>query len=249
MSKVNEKIKDILNNYVSEYSSTIAQLSLESLFEASIHFLKSAYNMDYHSITKNEDVEKVIILKNETLKNKKAIELFTKAKNISINEDEIIEALVNDLKESYREVKSQIKDKQQYKNQIIFLEHDYEPYSLLCGYGEGDYPILNKPTYFDYNYQEEIYAGIGSINYNEIWKNAIVLNEYLEEIGVLDTIEFTELYYQIKDMHVYKTYQLLHEAFSRIDLESLFEGIDIKTPLSIYANEHDCEPVIIYRYE
>jgi len=139
-----------------------------------------------------------------------------------------------------------------FENQIIFIQYDYDPIACFCGFGPGDYPILEEPKYIDFNYKEELFNGVGEISYAEFWKEKIEFDEMLsemdEEIDMGDLIFSTEIYDHLKSAYKFKTDLMLFEAFDQISLEC-FEGIPIKHPLYIYSNEHDCEVMNVYVYE
>jgi len=139
-----------------------------------------------------------------------------------------------------------------FENQIIFIEYDYDPMAFFCGFGPGDYPILDEPKYIDFNYKEELFNGEGEISYAEFWKEKMEFDEMLsemdEEIDLGDLIFSTEIYDHLKSAYKFKTDLMLFEAFDQIPL-GCFEGIPIKLPLYIYSNEHDCEVMNVYLYE
>ena len=50
-------------------------------------------------------------------------------------------------------------------------------------------------------------------------------------------------------MYVCLVYLMLHEAFQELVNDAVFLELKKITPLSIYANEHDCEASSIYIFD
>lgn len=174
---------------------------------------------------------------------------FEKASSSEYNEEKIVRNFKIDLLKSIEIIKSKMGSiNSTAKNQILFLEYDYFPYATLSGFGQGDYPLLKKPSYLKYNYEDEFYLGIGKIDFTEIWKDLNHLNQLLEELDIYDHIGDTELYRNIREAIINKTFILLHHAFDEIGIVA-FDGIPIELPFMIYGNEHDCEFINIYTYE
>ena len=183
------------------------------------------------------------------IKNKKLAEKFNYAKELDFDESQIINGLMQDLINSFSVAKEKlIGNESQEKNQIIFLEHNYQPYAYLCGYGEGDYPILKNPEYLNGFHQNEFYNGVGNIDYSPIWKSLINLIALLEELEIDDAVRENELFVALEKMTLYKTYLLINRALEELG-ENLFSNMHIKKPLFIFGNEHDCEPINIYVLE
>ena len=150
---------------------------------------------------------------------------------------------------SLLEINNKIKAENQcFSNQIIFLENDFAPYAYLCGFGMGNYPILPEPENFDYNFKEEIYNGVGKIDYSVIWKDLNILNNLVLELEIYDHITEVTYFDSLLNTVRFKTYLLLHEAFNQLRVD-VFDGIKIEKPLYIYANEHDCPAMNIYVFE
>lgn len=131
----------------------------------------------------------------------------------------------------------------QIDTQIIFLEYDYAPYFCLCGFGEGDYPLLKKPEYIKFDYTKEVFNGIGKVDFSPIWQP--IQTEWADEIFSIDLNYFSN----IKKMYVCLAYLMLHEVFQEFVKDAVFLELKKTTPLFIYANEHDCAPSNIYIFE
>ena len=181
--------------------------------------------------------------------NSELISVFDKLKKMVFNEKAIVDKLKSDIKASIPLLKNKIDSENKgFKNQIIFLEYDDVPNAYFCGFGKGNYPVLKKPEHFKFNFREELYAGIGKVDYSNIWKELISFNEILEGLDIYYQVWNSELYQNLLNSIRFKTYLFLHEAFDQIGIKS-FDGIEIEKPLMIYGNEHDCEPINIYAFQ
>ena len=246
---MNEEIKSNLEYLFNINYNNIKSISFEKLIDNIIIEEAETYviNLD-GSVTKGLDkIEKTKLLNAKS--NSKLISAFENAKKMELNEKEIIAELKTDILNSITELRNKIDSENKgLKNQIIFLEYDYEPLAYFCGFGKGDYPILKKPEYFEFNFREELYAGIGKVDYSKIWKKITSIKEILEDLDLDQLIWESELYQNLQNSVKFKTYLLLNKAFEEIGVES-FKGIEIEKPLMIYGNEHDCEPINIFSYE
>lgn len=243
----NLQVKSNLEELFNLKFESIIDLSIEEFFDELINENPMAYDISSGEITGLYDEDEIKNFK-KAKKNSKLISIFEKAKQLKFNENLIIQ----DFKKNILDALSEINDKniatKNLKTQIIFLEHDYQPFAVLCGFGRGNYPILNEPAYFEFNWQEESFCGIGKIDYSKIWDDLFLLNQILEDLDVYDSILDTEFYQNLSDSIKFKTYLLLHEAFNQIGIEA-FKGIEIEKPLFIYGNEHDCEAINIFIFE
>lgn len=240
----NTKVKLNLEKLLDLNIRLLSKLSVEKFIQILIDEPPMAFNMNSGEITGSYDEEEIKNLI-KAKKNLTLISAFEKIKSLKYDETKIIENFKNDIYNSVSEIKDKINtDNKGFKNQIIFLEHDLQPFAYFCGFGKGNYPILDSPALFEYNYKEELYNGIGKIDYSEIWTDLLNFNEILEELNIFDQIIDTEFYQAILNCVHFKTYLLLHEAFHQIGIEA-FNGIEIEKPLFIYANEHDCEAMNI----
>lgn len=236
--------------------NTLIKNNLHKLFNASYH---SAKNSDLRSLSKNSkafDINLGFItnlydnndLKNlkKALKNPLLISALENAISINLNEAEVIEKLIIDIRHSIQLINEEVKQKNSnLKNQIIFLEYDYDYQACLCGFGEGTYPILDKPEYVSYNYHEELYNGLGKIDLTGIFNHLIQFNELSEELNIYDQICHSDFYQKLIEAYQYKACIMLNEAFTILDSE-IFVQINIAKPLNIYLNEHDCPAMNVY---
>ncbi|MBL7792487.1 MAG: hypothetical protein JNK77_09190 [Saprospiraceae bacterium] len=243
-----EKIKTNLEKLFNQNYELIKGSSFQDIVEKLIEKNPDAYYMDSSSIRSLFEDEDIAILE-ESKQNKRLVKLFESAKDELKVDNQMIERIKKDIIDSIEIIRNKVKTENKgLKNQIIFLEYDSDPYAYFCGFGEGEYPILETPKYVKFNYREELFNGIGKIGYAEFWNKRIMLDELLEELDLSDLIWSSEIYQGLQDAYKFKTNLLLYEAFERIPIET-FVGIPIKFPLFIFGNEHDCEAMNVYLYE
>lgn len=243
-----KSIKQNLEKLFNQNMALIKGASFQVMLNALLENDPTAYNLNITSIEGFYGAWERA--KMEELKdNKQLADLFDSAMNGIEADDSIVEGFKRDIIESFEVIKKQvIAENKGFKNQIIFLEHDYEPYACFCGFGEGRYPILGSPQYIKYNHKEELFNGVGKLDYSTYWKEIYEFNTHLEELELMDIVWYATIYQGLKNAYRYKTSLLLFEAFEQIPLEA-FSGIPIQLPLLIYANEHDCEQMNVYAYE
>lgn len=245
--KKNDKILSILEENFNDNHKKIQNYTFEKFIDLLIEENPDAYYIseDYIGKLYNEEVVQNF---NMAKSNKKLVEAFRKIISFSINEDLIQEEFKINLKESFIEIKSGLKTHEDSKIQIIFFTYDFEPYAWISGFGEGNYPILEKPEYFEFNYQKDFFEILGKINYSNIWKEQRELEELLEQANIFNEIFDTIFFQSIRNCSLYKTYIILNKALKSIENE-IFENLDLKKPLFIYGNEHGCEYTNIFCYE
>ncbi|WP_218597758.1 hypothetical protein [Polaribacter sp. NJDZ03] len=247
---MNEEIKSNLEYLFNINYNNIKSISFEKIIDDIIIEEAETYtiNVDDDSVTqglREIEITKLLNAKN----NSELITAFENVKKMKFDEKEIIAEFKTEILNSITQLRNKIDSENKgFKNQIIFLEYDYEPRAYFCGFGKGDYPILKKPEYFEFNFREELYAGIGKVDYSKIWKKLTSINEILEDIDIDQLVWESELYQNLRNSIKFKTYLLLNKAFEEIGIKS-FKGIEIEKPLMIYGNERICEPINIYSYE
>lgn len=245
---MNEKIKSNLKYLLNTNLEIVKNSSIQKMFDELISENPNAFDFNLGIISNLFDNEEIKSFK-KAKKNPRLLTAFQNIKKMELDEKQIIEKLKRDILNSISEIKSNIESENNgLKNQGIFLEYDYEPSACFSGFGKGNYPILKEPEYFDFNSDQELYSGIGLVDYKDIWQGLIAINEILEDLEIFDQVWDTELYQALLNSVKFKTYLLLNSAFEEIGIDA-FEGIEIETPLMIYGNEHGCEPMNIYSFE
>lgn len=233
--------------YLASYQ-VVERMSIADLMDYLINNNPDAYFMNTRSMGKLYGEEELALF--EAAKSDPTLsELYGNVKkDITGDHDALVAKIKEEIIESLELIKEKVaKEDFEEKNQIIFLEHDYSPYFYWCGFGEGEYSLLSEPKYIKYS-RKEFYNGIGKIDFSEYCTRINELEEYLEELGILDSVADADPYLQFRSAYRYKLYILLHRAFSEIPLTA-FEGIPTKLPLYIYGNEHDCEVMNVYIYD
>ncbi len=243
-----EKMKTNLEKCFDQNYKLIKDVSFQDIAEKLIENNPAAYDMDGGSIRSLYEDEEIAIL-NKSKQHKRLAKLFESVKDELKTDIQSLKRIKKDIIDSIEIIKDKVKTENKgFKNQIIFLEHDFEPYAYFCGFGEGEYPILETPGYVKFNYREELFNGVGKISYAEFWKKRIKFDELLEELELADLIGDSEIYQALRDAYKFKTNLLLYEAFEQVPIEA-FKGIPIKLPLFIFGNEHGCEAMNVYLYE
>ncbi|TCI93639.1 hypothetical protein [Tenacibaculum sp. M341] len=241
--KINSNLKSLfLENFKEiQYASLLQWLDLLEVENPDI------YSINDEKMVKLYDqsvIENFKLVKG----NKKLLECYEKAIAFDINETEIINGFSGDLISSFEKIKKGIRKIEDSKIQIILLTYSFEPHAWISGFGEGNYPILEKPKHFDFNYKNDFFEMMGHVDYSKIWSNLIELEECLEEAEIFDDIFDTDFFQSLRNSYIYKTYLLLNKAFEQ-NKTKLFNGLDFKKPLSIYGHEHDCEKINVFCYE
>ncbi len=245
---MNLKIFATLTERYSTSYRAIEKMAMTDMLDYLINNNPDAYLMNTRTMGKLYDEEELALFE-EAKEDAQLEKLFQEVKaDIVGDHDGLVEKFKKEILDSLQMIKQEVSTKRfAQKNQIIFLEHDHRPFFYWCGFGEGDYPLLPAPKYIPFS-QEEFYNGIGSIDFSEYWTRIDALEEYMHDLEIGDAVLDAEPYEQFRNAYRSKLYLLLQRAFNAISLEA-FEGIPIKLPLYIYANEHDRETMNIYVYE
>ncbi|MFV9482310.1 hypothetical protein ACNI3T_00655 [Christiangramia sp. ASW11-125] len=241
-----DEILQNLKKLFQESYSYAREGSIEKIIDEYIH----ETNQHYVSIGINNYLEDEEPFELKRIKKNSELEkCFKEALKFDFDENKIISNLVSDIQTAFSEIKSKLIDeKKEIENQAIFLEFDFIPKASIAGYGTGEYPILKEPKYLDFYPDNEIYIAIEKIDYRKIWKNLTSLENTIEKFEVDDYVFDSGTYQALRNSIIYKTYILLHKALNNLGPE-IFNGLNIKKPLMIYGNEHDCEPISIYVLE
>ncbi len=244
---VKNTIKKNLETHFQYSYECIKDSSFQNILESLIENNSEVFDLDNNAVRRLYEDDTIEMLE-KAKKSSKLKNLFNAAKENLNDNPIVIERFKKDIFRSIKEIKKKVAEVNNgINNQIIFLEHNYEPIACFCGFGEGEYPILDTPQYIKFNYQEELFNGIGKIDYAVFWNKMNKLDDIIEELDLTDIIYDSEIYRAFKYAYKYKTMLFLFEAFDRIPIEA-FDGIPVKLPLYIYANEHDCEAMNVYVY-
>ena len=244
----NQQVKANLERLFNANLVVIKNISVESFLDELIADPVTMYNPETGEISGSFYEEEIDALK-EAREDSEILDAFRKVQELDFDDSQIIESFKKDIIAALAQIKSKIDaEKCSFSNQIIFLENDFEAYAYFCGFGKGNYPILSKPELFNYNFHEELYNGVGKIDYSIIWKDLFYLNDLVQDVEIFDQIVETDYFENLQNAVKFKTYLLLHEAFEQLGIEA-FDGIKIEKPLFIYANEHDCPAMNIAVFE
>lgn len=242
----NIQVKANLEKLFKVNFEAVNSLSIETFFDQLVAQPVMAYDPSTDEFNGVFDEEEIEALK-EARQDSELLNAFKKVAELNFDDNQIIEGFKKDIVASLAEIRKNLKN-DSFSNQIIFLENDFEPYAYFCGFGTGNYPILSEPDYFDYNFKEEIYNGVGKIDYSVIWNDLLHLNDLLVELEIEDIINETEYFQNLLNALKFKTYLFLHDTFDQLGIE-IFRDFKIEKPLYIYANEHDCPAMNVYIFE
>ncbi|WP_215042013.1 hypothetical protein [Tenacibaculum dicentrarchi] len=134
---------------------------------------------------------------------------------------------------------------------LLFLEHNYEPEAYFCGFDDRNYKhkLLSGREYLKYDYKKELFNGAGRFDYINF------LNPYLkfiEELGEEKVDRINEalsggMYLEeIKKLFLLNGYLETHLCFDRINKKIREINIPMREEVFIFGNEHDCEQINIY---
>ncbi len=158
---MNAEIISNLKNLLNINLEVIRKTSIEKMFDELINENPKAFNLNLGVITNLFDNDEIKSFK-KAKKNTELISAFENAKKMKLDKKEVVAELKIDIISSISELKNKIDSENKgFKNQIIFLEYDYEPYAYFCGFGKGNYPILKTPEYFEFNFQEDCMQELG----------------------------------------------------------------------------------------
>ena len=242
----NIQVKANLEKLFKVNFDAVNSLSIETFFDQLVAEPVMAYDPSTDEFNGVFDEEEIEALK-EARQDSELLNAFKKVAELNFDDNQIIEGFKKDIVASLAEIRKNLKN-DSFSNQIIFLENDFEPYAYFCAFGTGNYPILSEPDYFDYNFKEEIYNGVGKIDYSVIWNDLLLLNDLLVELEIEDIINETEYFQNLLNALKFKTYLLLDDTFDQLGIE-IFRDFKIEKPLYIYANEHDCPAMNVYIFE
>ena len=242
----NIQVKANLEKLFKVNFDAVNSLSIETFFDQLVAEPVMAYDPSTDEFNGVFDEEEIEALK-EARQDSDLLNAFKKVAELNFDDNQIIEGFKKDIVASLAEIRKNLKN-DSFSNQIIFLENDFEPYAYFCAFGTGNYPILSEPDYFDYNFKEEIYNGVGKIDYSVIWNDLLLLNDLLVELEIEDIINETEYFQNLLNALKFKTYLLLDDTFDQLGIE-IFRDFKIEKPLYIYANEHDCPAMNVYIFE
>lgn len=245
---MNSTVKNNLENLFKKNFDLVRSLSIQDILNDLIENNDDAFDIGRGVVTKLYEEEDIAIIESAK-RNSQLTEVFESVKAKLVANEKFIESFKKDIITSIKLLKEKVvKENKGFKIQIILLEYDFEPYFYFCGFGEGNYPILEKPKYIDYNHHQQLFNGDAKVDFSNFWKEKIRLERLLDELELSDMLMNSEIYDALNQSYHFKTFLLLHEAFNRISL-SVFQGIPIKLPLFIYGNEHDCSEMNVFIYE
>lgn len=161
------------------------------------------------------------------------------------------EHIENQLLDNFSEISSSISDENDFKLNMLFIEHNYEPEAYFCGYDDSDYQfeLLSGQEYLKYNHDKDLFNGVGMFDYRKFLSPILNFERELSEDKV-DMINeaLTEGYYleEIKKLYLLNTFYGIHLSMDKLKNTIRNMYIPLHDEVFIFANEHDCEQLNIY---
>ncbi|TCN56440.1 hypothetical protein D0809_15000 [Flavobacterium circumlabens] len=241
-----EQIKQNLEKYFNHHFEIINSFSLNAVINEYITENNNYYlSLGINNYMEDEEVKELTKIKD----NQKLINSFLEVKKLNINEAEIIESFKNDIINAIRKLTKIIKkDEKSTIYQSMFIEHDFFPLGYIRIYGKGQFSINKKPSYLNFDYNNELLSEDCKIDYSPVWKEYLKFNSILEELELDNYLLDSTFYESLTQVYIYKVFLLLNKTFQQLE-SKIFEGINIHRPFYIYGNEHDCEASNIYVFK
>lgn len=250
----NKLIKDQLNFYLSSSIQLFEQNPFPKLIQEELNQLDQITWTESTAVAiknyKKERKNELINLLDDNQLHDGMANLFTDLININKKEiqDHIEHQLIDNLTKISFELTEKTKD---YKLNLLFLEHDYEPEACFCGFDDKDYEfkLLSGEEYLKFNYDKEIFNGAGSFDYSTLLSPML---KFEEEIGhdkafeVDQTLNSGGYLEEIKKLYLINAYLGIHNCLDRINVELRKIKVPMRDNVYVFGNEHDCEQLNIY---
>ncbi len=171
---------------------------------------------------------------------------------IDINEKAIQDHIASQLIDNLSNISINIpKEKKDFKLNLLFLVHNYEPEASFCGYEDANYEfkLLSGQEYLKYDYKRELFNGVGCFDYRPL------LSPYLkfeEEIGeekvdrINEALSGGAYLEEIKKLFLINGFLGIHLCLNKIQNEIRKIDIPMKEEVFIFGNEHDSEQLDIF---
>jgi hypothetical protein len=169
-----------------------------------------------------------------------------------VNTDDIQEHIENQLINSFSEISSSIlSERNGFDLNLLFLEHDYSPAACFCGYEDLNYEfkVLSGQEYLEFDYNKEIFNGIGKFDYTPF---LLPMMQYEEEIGedkvhaINEAISMTGYLDEVKKYFLLYAYLGTHLCFNRINDKIRKIDMPWHEEVFVFVNEHDCEQLNVF---
>lgn len=238
----NKKIKKNLVRLASKNLEIIRKTKIEHIYTEIIEDFNGAVFIDTSKELISSYIDQTNITINKCRNDNYFQSLIEEIKNETLHNEESVLDFDNQLIEIFNLTELDIKS----QTQIIFFEYDSNPEIYIYGYGKGDYKLVLKPSYFDFNFNDDSFEAKTFLNFSKVWKNYMELERLLNELD-FDSFYDTRFYKSISEFYKYKVFYLLHLSFEK-NSDLLFKNLSSENPIYLYGKEHDCEPISIYIY-
>lgn len=171
---------------------------------------------------------------------------------IDVNEKIIQDNIEQQLIDSFTNISLNIaKKKNDFKLNLLFLEHNYEPEAYFCGFDDinHEYRLLSGLEYLKYDYNKELFNGAERFDYRILLRPYLKFKEELgeEKVNIINEALSGGMYLEeIKKLFILNGFLGIHLCLDRIREEIRKINIPMQNEVFIFGNEHDCEPINIY---
>lgn len=248
---IKENLQYHLNNSVKLFKE---QFSFSNLLQKE---LDNFENIEWFT---NEDIDIDVFKKEEKSKLKELLNdnnLHREIENVigelvNIKENKIQEYIENQLINNLSDISLNLpKEENNFKLNLLFLEHDYEPEGYFYGYDDSNYnfKLLSGQEYLEFDYNKELPNGDERFNYVPFLKPLLKFEEGIGENKVemineaLGDVSYLE---EIKKLFLLNGFLGIHFCLDKIESKIRELNIPMKDEVFVFANEHDCEQVNIY---
>ncbi len=204
---------------------------------------------DFESL-KKENKKELIELSKDSQLHSKIENLLTEL--IDVNEKKFQDNIEYQLIDNLTKIALNIsKEKKNFKLNLLFLEHNYEPEACFCGFDDSNYKykLLSGQEYLKYDYKKELFNGVGSFDYSNILSPYLKFEEEIgeEKVEMINEALSGGMYLEeIKKLFLLKGFLGIHLCLDRIKDKIRQINIPMRNEVFIFGNEHDCEQLNIY---
>ena len=171
---------------------------------------------------------------------------------VDINGKTIQEDIEHQLIENLSNISQNIaKENQDFKLNLLFLEHDYEPEACFCGFDDPNYEhkLLSGQEYLSFDHKNELFNGAGRFDYTSILSPYLKFKEELgeERVEMINGAFSGGVYLEeIKNFFLLNGFLGIHLCLDRVKDKVREINIPMRNEVFIFGNEHDSEQLNIY---
>lgn len=171
---------------------------------------------------------------------------------VDVNEKSIQDHIEHQLIDNLSNISLGIpEERRDFKLNLLFLEHDYEPESSFCGFDDQDYEfkILSGQEYLKYNYEKALFSSVGKFDYTPFLHPFLKFEETIgeERVDMInEALSMGAYLEEIKKLFLLNGFLGIHTCLGRIKDRIREINIPMSDEVFVFGNEHDCEQLNIY---